>query len=524
VWRFGAALSHRCISNAGNGPVKRIKRISVTAEGTRKVTNAPASIEAAIALNRFGLGARPGELARLVQAAMTGPRYLLDQLNDPASALIVDPALLSAPAAFQAYSLYRQQRRTERQQATSATPMQAGPQPAEPMPGQPMEAAQRELQQQANRTLGAETSARIHKGLDTDQGFLERWVLFWSNHFTMAASGGRMVPFAGPFEREAVRPHVLGRFSDLLFATSTHPGMLVYLDQAQSVGPNSLAANRASRNGRNRGLNENLAREILELHTVGAQGGYSQTDVTEFARALTGWTIATGMAKRLAPDAPEGSALFLPQLHEPGSRIVMSRSYGQSGSAQARAILSDLASHPATARRIATKVATHFVADAPPPALVARLEASFNQTGGDLAALARTLVESPESWAATPAKFKSPNDFLLSSLRAAGIRAPRLGALRDSFAQLGQAPFRAASPEGWPDDAASWAGPDAVLKRVDWANQFATRLPASLTGLALAETALGATLGTRTRTAISRAETPQQAITLALMSPEFQRR
>lgn len=475
------------------------------------------SLEAAIALNRFGLGARPGELARLNNPR----RHLLAQLERPELAQINEPGLLSSTAAVQVYREYRMQRRADRRtNADSNASMQANPGQNPPANG----AEARALQQQVRRTLGNEAQARVRHGIETDAGFLERWVLFWSNHFTMAATGANKVPYAGPFEREAIRPHVLGKFTDLLVASTTHPGMLVYLDQAQSIGPNSPAASRARAGRRERGLNENLAREVLELHTIGSHGGYTQADVTEFARALTGWTIANERTARFAPQAEEGAAIFAPPLHEPGTRRVLGRSYGQNGQAQALAILADLAARPETARKIAGKIARHFIADEPPATLVSRLEQSFRSTGGDLAALARTLVESPESWAAQQSKFKTPLDFMLSAMRAGPPQRLRNQALRDTFEQLGQAAFRAPSPEGWPDDAASWAGPDALLKRVDWSAQIAEQIGDTTTALAFLESALGPTLSDRTRTAISRAESQKQAITLALMSPEFQRR
>jgi uncharacterized protein (DUF1800 family) len=274
------------------------------------------SLEAAIALNRFGLGARPGDLANLSQG---DPRaYLKAQLANPRAALITDTDLLGSSAAFTLYTEGLAQRRAERanQASQRSADRNQGAQMAAPDtmsetmsdttmsgPGdgnrrrgradadgdvtQPMaQTLTQTLAQRAQRLLGTEIAARVRHGATTDASFLERWVLFWSNHFTMAASGAQKVPFAGPFEREAIRPHVLGRFVDLLVASTTHPGMLVYLDQAQSIGPNSPAGSRAGRNGRVRGLNENLAREVLELHTLGAQGGYTQADVTEFARAF----------------------------------------------------------------------------------------------------------------------------------------------------------------------------------------------------------------------------------------------
>jgi uncharacterized protein (DUF1800 family) len=475
------------------------------------------SLEAAIALNRFGVGARPDDLS-----SVGDPRtYLKRQLARPQAALI-DPRGL--PSSGEAFVLYVEGVRQRR--AALAADRQTSQPPQ--MPGEPgmqgRDANVPAMAQRAQRLLGNEVAARVRHGAATDAGFLERWTLFWANHFTMAANGAQKVPFVGPFEREAIRPHVLGRFVDLLTASTTHPGMLVYLDQAQSIGPNSPAGTRQNRNGRVRGLNENLAREILELHTVGTASGYTQADVTEFARALTGWTIATERTARFTGNAPAGTTVFAPLLHEPGTRTVLGRRYSQTGARLVPAILSDLAAHPATARKIATKVARHFIADTPPASLVDRLEASFNTTGGDLARLAETLVDSHECWAPQQAKLKTPLDFLLSTLRASGRSTERLRDLRQAYEQLGQPAFGAPSPEGWPDDAASWAGPDAILKRVDWAGLVAEQIALTTDAVSFAESCLGASLSDTTRTAIRRAETRRQGITLALMSPEFQRR
>jgi uncharacterized protein (DUF1800 family) len=358
----------------------------------------------------------------------------------------------------------------------------------------------------------------------TTAPFAERWVQFWSNHFTMAARNVQTTPFPGSFEREAIRPYVWGRFEELLVKADTHVGMLIYLDQAQSIGPNSQAAQNQQGRGRAAGLNENLAREILELHTLGADGGYSQADVTEFARALTGWTVAGPRLRRLAQDAKIGTTIFVPALHEPGARVVLGKSFPPAGENQALAILNHLARQPSVAKRIAFKVAQHFVADDPPQALVARLEASFRQSGGDLAALAKTLIQSPEAWAPEASKFKTPNDFLISTMRASGATAASMQALRATFEQLGQTPWRAPSPKGWPDVASEWAAPDAILKRIDWANLAADVIGETFQPIAFAESALGPALTDKTRIAISRAQTARQGIVLALMSPEFQRR
>jgi uncharacterized protein (DUF1800 family) len=276
-------------------------------------------------------------------------------------------------------------------------------------PADQFEAERRAARKPLEDGVRDEILARTGLAAATDAPFRERWALFWANHFTVSTAKPATAVLAGPFEREAIRPHVFGRFEDLLVAASTHPGMLIYQDQARSAGTDSPAGGR-----RNAGLNENLARESLELHTVGGDAGYTQADVTEFARALTGYSVSV---ERDGAQAV-GETLFRPNLHEPGERIVMGRRSTQSGAAQARTILADLAASPHTADHLACKLAVHFVSDTPPPALVARLRSSYLTSGGDLAAVAHALIDAPEAWEGASTKFKRPSEFLVSSYRA----------------------------------------------------------------------------------------------------------
>jgi uncharacterized protein (DUF1800 family) len=473
------------------------------------------SLEATIAVNRFGLGATPGEILRM---SANPKNWLLDQISSLANAQITLASLGSSQEAYRAFVEYNRMRRDERRAVQS------------PMPSQ---MAQGDAKQNIARTarLGAQTiadeiEARISHAITTPAPFLERWAQFWSNRLTMAAKNLQTIFYAGSYEREAIRPHILGSFSTLLKSSALHAGMLVYLDQVRSFGPNAPAATSPQRpRQRNFGLNENLAREILELHTLGPDGGYSQADVTEFARALTGWTLQVPrLSGGARGDSELGSVVFVDGLHEPGARTIMGTRFPQAGRDQAFAILDWLASQPQTARNVAQAVATHFVSDTPPTSLVARLEQNFRATNGDLKALAQTLVNSPEAWVTTQGKFKSPNDFLLSTLRASGTRDVSMPALRATFEQLGQTPFRAPSPKGWPDTASHWAAPDAILKRVDWSNLAAEVIAQNMSPMAFAQSALGPSLTPQTSTAISRAGDARQGIVLALMSPEFQRR
>lgn len=465
-------------------------------------------IDAAIAVTRFGLGARPGEIA---QAAGDPRGYLKGQIRREGADLFKTDGETSNQrlAEFQAY---RRERAMARAAPPEVRPPMADGKPAE---DEAVKAARQFIRENA----AGDVLGRVQLAADTDAGFRERWALFWANHFTVSAIKVQTATLVGPFENEAIRPHVFGRFADLLAAAETHPAMLLYLDQAQSVGPNSRAAQRRGAAGRIPGLNENLAREILELHTVGVDGGYAQADVTEFARALTGLSIAGPR------DAGVEGVVFRAFAHEPGNRAVMGVRYAEGGREQAAAVLADLAAKPQTARFICTKLARHFVADDPPPALASRLEKTWLSTGGDLARVAETLVDAPEAWAPQAAKFKTPYEFVISSYRALGQEPRGLGQVNAALNGLGQRPFGAPSPKGWPDEAGPWAASDALVKRMQFAQQLGSVLgPQVQDPVALADQTLGARLSPASAKAIARAESRAEAIALLLMTPEFQRR
>ena len=474
-------------------------------------------LEAAIAATRFGLGAKAGEIA----AASKDPRgYLKAQIRREGAETFETEGETST----QRLAEFREYRR-ERAMADQSGKDKDG-EAADPV---------KMAQQYIRKNAQGDVQSRTLLGATTDAGFRERWALFWANHFTVSATKVQTSTLVGPFENEAIRPHVFGRFADLLGAAETHPAMLLYLDQAQSVGPNSRAAEFQRRGGprgvgaggppgppgqpaRPRGLNENLAREILELHTVGIDGGYTQADVTEFARALTGLSIAGPR------DPMQDVVVFRDQTHEPGERTILGVRYRPGGKDQANAILTDLAAKPATARFVCTKIARHFVADDPPPALVARLEKSWMASGGDLARVAEALIDAPEAWSPQPVKFKTPYEFIVSSYRAVGS-VPRGPQVNQALNSLGQRPFGAPSPKGWPDEAAPWAASDAIVKRMQFAQGLGALMgPNVQDPMALADATLGARLSPAAATAISRAESRAEAVALLLMTPEFQRR
>ncbi|MBI1340182.1 DUF1800 family protein [bacterium] len=454
-------------------------------------------LQGAIATARFGMGARPGEIAA---AASDARGYLLSQVR-PDAAAYTDPSLRGRGETYAEWAkIYQQRRRRE------------AVEPVDP------EAVREMRNMTANGIRGvlqAEIAARLKFATTTPDGFAERWARFWANHFSVSARNAQMISIVGSFEREAVRPHVFGRFGTLLAKSTFHPTMLVYLDAYRSVGPSTTMAKR-----RGAGLNENLAREVLELHTVGVHAGYSQGDVIELAKALTGWTLDL----RNQDPQSRANTVFQPILHEPGARMVMGKRYAEAGGEQAAAVLADLAVHPSTARHVATKLVRHFVADQPPEAAIARLERVFLDTEGDLAALASAVIRLDAAWSPELHKLKTPDELLISASRAVGVEAAGGRDMRALYDSLGQRPYSAPSPQGWPDDAASWSGPDAVMKRLEWANLVSRRMSRDLTPASFLDAALGPMAGERTRLAVSRAESTEQGLTLALMSPEFQRR
>jgi len=349
-------------------------------------------------------------------------------------------------------------------------------------------------------------------------------VHFWANHFAVSVDKQLLAGLAGPFEREAIRPHVLGPFRELLRAAETHPAMLLYLDNHLSLGPHSRAAERRARRdpAQRAGLNENLAREILELHTLGVGGGYTQSDVTRFAEVLTGWSLGTG-AGPLAAGEP-GRFLFRPELHEPGARTVLDTRYPDSGFAQGTAVLDDLARHPATARHIATKLARHFIADEPPEPAVRHIAAAFVATEGDLPAVYGALIEAQAAAPQPLAKYKTPADFVISAYRGLSLPADAGPNPLAAFELLGQRTWQPGSPAGWPDRSADWDGASALLKRLEWAHALGARLGSLRDAAALAPQLLGATLSEASARAIAHAASAAQAVTLLLATPEFMRR
>ncbi len=464
--------------------------------------------DAAVGLHRFGLGPRPQSLSRVA----ADPRgALLAELDRPHIARIGNDDLLTSSEAARAAFDFRRERRAarfaqaERQKAESAqgNTMKEGaspPPPANPGPGVPQQ------------IYLEEAKARLDAALSAELGLVERLVWFWSNHFCVSADKGPVRPLAAAFEREAIRAHVLGRFEDMLVAVETHPAMLLYLDNAGSIGPASIAGQR-----RRKGLNENLAREILELHTLGVRTVYTQDDVTNFAKIITGWTV---IPPRQDPERG-GEFNFNPRMHEPGAQTVIGKTYREGGFEQGRAVLRDIARHPATAKHVATKFVRHFVADAPSPALVEGIAKRFRETDGDLKEMARTLLASDEAWRAPRTKLKRPAEWIVGCLRATDARPPDIRPIVQAQAMLGEPLWRPPAPKGFSDDSADWI--DGLAQRLDIANQMARRVAGSVDPASMLET-LGPAVSDDTRKTIARAESRPQALALLLMAPEMQRR
>ena len=463
------------------------------------------SIETAIAANRFGLGARPGELDRLGKDPKTA---LLNQLQGP-SAPSAD--LASLPRSDKVLTEVLRVRKEQREHKKKAA-------------DEPLQKNAKKYRSLVRSYYVDQVGARFNHAVQTDYSFHERLVRFWSNHFAVSADKQPVSALAGLFENEAIRPNLNGSFFDLMLAAETHPAMILYLDNERSIGPDSTIAKprKKRRKKPDVGINENLAREILELHTLGVDGGYRQADVTAFAKVLTGWSIGSDQGRFKA--GTPGAFVFRENAHQPGSQVIMGERFQQSGFDQGVAVLRTLAAEPSTARFIATKLVRHFVADQPPSAMVERITSVFTQSGGSLPEVHAALVQSQEPWQVPLAKYKTPEEFVISSYRAFDHVPRRTNTVIGALEQMGQMPLRPGSPEGWPDTAEQWGGADALYKRIEWANAAARLAGSRRNPLEIGELSLGANFSEHTRMAIKRAESVVQGTTLLLASPDFQRR
>ena len=450
------------------------------------------SLEAAIAVHRFGLGGRPGEIE---QAGADPKAWLAAQIATAAE----QPVAPDGSAFADSGTLVRQ----EQAMIAQRRAIKAGD-----------ATAQKQLAGGRLKIFTDEMAGRFKLGFTTARPFAEHLVWFWTNHFTVSTTAGRTVNFVGAFEREAIRPYIADKFENMLLAVASHPAMLVYLNNNASIGPESPAG-RLSGKGRN----ENLGRELMELYSLGVDGGYSQADVIALANILTGWG--------LDPRAPSGFGFF-PNRHERGAQMLRGKNYSPDLGGGIQAVR-DLAHDPHTARHIVTKFATYFIADEPTPQTVARLEAAFNKTNGDLKALAIAAVEDDAAWTPKPAKMRSPVEYVTAGYRLLGLPkddgdGQQTRAAMASARAMGEFPMTASSPKGWPLTSDAWSGPDAVLTRIEWAKQIGGRTPNDFNAARTAEQGLGPLVTPATKTAMARAETQGDALALLISSPEFQRR
>jgi uncharacterized protein (DUF1800 family) len=441
--------------------------------------------QACIAAFRFGYGFRPGEEAET-------PGAMLAAVKRQAAEAADRPGTLAAR--YGANARY-----------------------ANAKPG----SAERDaIRERIQRRLAEDRARRLGAAALSPHGFYERLVWFWTDHFSVSPRGLRGQATVAAFEAEAIRPHVAGSFGALLRAAVQHPVMLDYLDQARSIGPGSEVGL-----ARRAGLNENLARELLELHTLGVGAGYEQGDVRQLAELLTG----------LAIDDAEGAPLFRPRWAEPGPETVLGRRYG-GGRARVEdidAALEDLARHPATARHVAKKLAAHFVADDPDPGLVAGIEAAYRATGGELMAAYAALLEHPAAWADPGAKVRQPFDYVAATLRAtlppgardlAALEATPAANPVAALARMNQPIWAAPGPDGWPEAGEAWVTAPGLVARIDWASRLGAATEERLDPRALVGAALGELARPETRFAAEAAAERWEGIALVLASPEFNRR
>jgi uncharacterized protein (DUF1800 family) len=464
------------------------------------------------ALNRFGLGARIDERRR-----MTDPRGWLRAQLDSSAPLLGAPDSISPGAIGDALRALRAVNQ-----------------------GSPQE--RRQMRRRLIDIAAGEADLALTARVTSDRPFVERLVAFWSNHLCVSTGAKLLVaPLAGSYEREAIRPHVLGRFEDMLLASARHPAMLVYLDNFQSIGPASRAARAGQHNaGARRGLNENYARELLELHTLGVNGGYSQQDVQELARVLTGWTVdgfgflarrrpqrsrqSRGSAGPAAPPV-DGSPIrfaFYDLLHEPGTKTVLGQRYDEDGVKEGERVIRMLCRQPSTSQFVARKLVAHFVSDDPPPAAVERVAGAFRASDGNLKVVARALVDEPEAWRDDTRKFRTPQDWLVSVLRAFG--ATEVGSnVPPLLRQLRQPLWSPAAPKGYGDTLQEWADPDSLMNRGELARSIANRVGARAVDPVALLDVVDVAAGNPVRRFLSDSSIPvTERIALALAGPAFQ--
>lgn len=377
-----------------------------------------------------------------------------------------------------------------------------------------LKAKLQQLRKRINQNYHNHINNLLQSAIDSPTGLEWRLVEFFSNHFAITSHNRLLKLLVPAFENEVIIANLNGSFADLLIAAVGHPAMLLYLNNERSIGPNSKAGKR----NKKLNINENLAREILELHTLGVTGPYQQQDVIELAKGLTGWGLSNAKSK-------QQGFVFRPQFHEPGTRILLNKRYAQTAQAQGLAMLEDLAMRPETAYFVCRKLARHFISDHPDELIIDAMVTTWLQSQGNISSVISTLLNTDRAWLEQGQKFKTPKDFLLSTLRASQLTLPKRFNFFSSLQELGQQPFNSGSPAGYPDTQEQWLAPSSILSRADWSSHFAKLWQAEVESIPNTVTAIfGDQLSQLSYNSIIRAESKQQALTLLLMSPEFQRR
>lgn len=443
------------------------------------------AVRARVALQRFGLGPKPGALERIGRDPLAA---LKAELDVPGVGLIGDAGLPS----------YR----------VAAKQSQKGFETAESV-----------------RRI--ELRARVDKQLKAEIGFVERLVMFWSNHFSMSINKDEVIRGTiGQLERDVIRKHALGRFSAMQRGVMQHPAMIRYLDNQDSIGPKSEGGQWGA------GFNENLARELMELHTLGSGGGYSEADVANMALVLTGWSYVRGWEINQdwadVPDDRPGQFFFRQKWHQPGPITIMGKSYPAGGLAQGEQVLLDLARHPATAQHIAFKLVRHFIVDVPTPEMVDPVAAAFLSSDGDLKATALALISLPAAWSEPLRKIRTPYELAIAQFRALGTSygEKTMWAFTEPLRAMDNLPWERPAPDGYPDETYAWLDPDGVTIRLDTAmlavDVFGEKLAEP--PLTLARSLYGAALSKDSESALTWLTEKRTGLTVLFMTPEFQRR
>ena len=455
------------------------------------------SIQAVIATNRFGLGAKPNEHK---QAKKAPKAWLINQLNATPAVYFDDDLPTSDEIAEQLAKLRLFKKSLNKKNANGSASLVS----------KADQDKLKKLQKYPRNVYQSLSSDTLIQAIQSNNSLNWRLLDFFSNHFSVTAQGQIMTALAPTLEREAIAPHLLGSFEEMLLAVTKRPAMLIYLNNEKSFGP----ASKLGKKGK--GLNENLAREILELHTLGVNGGYSQQDVTELAKGITGWSVANFTKEKSI------AFTYIGKGHEPNTRKILGTMFKNNGLKQGENMLKFLAHHPATAEHICFKLARHFIADEPPKSLVEKMVKRWKLSKGKIKDVVIEMINADESWSETSLKFKSPREFVVSTFRGVGQKSLKPKQVLNALTVLGQKPFNAGSPAGYSDYQKGWNGASAIMSRIELSAQYAARRKPNAEKVLM--NTLSDSVSELTYNSVIRAESRQQAFTLLLMSPEFQRR